>query len=260
MKLHFAHANSFPASIYHKLHQRLATHGFEVGYLDTIGHDPAYPVSDCWPQLVDETLAYMDAHYREPVLAVGHSLGGAILFMAAIREPQRFRRLIVLDSPLLGPRSAFVIWLAKRLGLIQRITPGGTGTLRRRDNWASVASVYDYFARKPAFARWDEDCLHDYAEHGTLDNGAGGRRLKFRPQVEHDIYATLPHNSWFLRGQLQVPLSFVLAADGSAIRPHDLAFMQRHFAADIHRQPGSHLFPLEQPLHTADLIARLAAR
>lgn len=258
--LHFAHANSFPASIYHKLHQRLATHGFEVGYLDTIGHDPAYPVSDCWPHLVDETLAYMAANYRAPVVAVGHSLGGMVLLQAAIREPQRFARLIVLDSPLLGPRTSFMIWLAKRLGFIQRITPGGTGTLRRRDNWASTGSVYDYFARKPAFARWDEDCLRDYATHGTLDNGQGGRRLKFRPQVEHAIYGTLPHNSWFLRGQLQVPCSYVVAGEGSAIRPHDLAFIRRHFTADIHTQRGSHLFPLEYPLETADLIAALAAR
>ncbi|WP_174874496.1 alpha/beta hydrolase [Vogesella oryzae] len=256
--LHFAHANSFPASIYRKLHQRLATHGYEVGFLDTIGHDRAYPVTDCWPQLVDETLAYMAAHYREPVLAVGHSLGGMVLLQAAIREPQRFTRLIVLDSPLLGPRTSFMIWLAKRLGFIQRITPGGTGTLRRRDNWASIGSVYDYFARKPAFARWDEDCLRDYAEHGTVDNGQGGRRLKFRPQVEHDIYGTLPHNSWFLRGRLQVPLSYVVAAEHSAVTARDLAFMRRHFAANIHRQHGSHLFPLEHPLDTADLIARLS--
>lgn len=259
MKLHFGHANSFPASIYRKLHQRLGEHGYQVGYLDTIGHDPAYQVTDCWPQLVDETLAYMDAHYREPVLAVGHSLGGAILCMAAIREPQRFHRLIVLDSPLLGPRSALVIWLAKRLGLIQRITPGGTGTLRRRDNWASVASVYDFFARKPVFNRWDEDCLRDYAQFGTVDNGAGGRCLKFRPAVEHAIYETLPHDAWFQRGKLKVPLDYVVAAQGSAVRAHDLAFMRRHLAARVVSQPGSHLFPLEHPLETADLIARLAS-
>ncbi|SCK22134.1 alpha/beta fold hydrolase [Vogesella sp. LIG4] len=258
MKLLFAHANSFPSSIYRKLHQRLAEHGYEVGYLDTIGHDAAYPVTDCWPQLADEMLAYMAANYREPVLAVGHSLGGAVLFLAALREPQRFRQLIVLDSPLLGPRTGFLIWLAKRLGFIQQLTPGGTGTLRRRDNWASTTSVYDYFARKPAFARWDPDCLHDYAQYGTEDNGDGGRRLKFRPQVEHAIYETLPHDAWFKRGKLQVPLSYVAAGQGSAIRPHDLAFMHRHFAADIHVQRGSHLFPLEHPLETADLIARLA--
>ena len=255
--IHFAHANSFPAPMYRQLHAVWQQAGYEVGYLPCSGHDPRYPVSDGWPQLVDEMLAFMQARYHGPVHAVGHSLGGILLFLAAIRAPARFRSVVLLDSPLLSPQRAFGIWLAKRLGFIQNVTPGGTGTLKRRDNWASVASVYDYFARKAAFARWAPEVLHDYAELGTEDNGQGGRRLLFRPQVEHDIYGTLPHHYWQLRGQLQVPMHYVAGAGSDVTGPSDLAFMQKHFGARIHWHPGSHLFPMEQPQASAAFVLTL---
>jgi alpha-beta hydrolase superfamily lysophospholipase len=97
---------------------------YQLGWLDCIGHDPHYPVTDCWPHLVDETIAVL-SRYRQPVIGVGHSLGGYLLFYAAIRAPELFKALVILDSPLMGPRRAALIWLAKKLGLIARITPGG---------------------------------------------------------------------------------------------------------------------------------------
>lgn len=251
--IHFAHANSFPASIYRKLHQSLRDQGCEVGFLDCIGHDARYPVTDCWPHLVDETVDYIRSHYTVPIVGVGHSLGGFILFFAAIRHPELFSRLIILDSPLMGPWRSRGILLAKKLGFIDRVTPGGK-TLTRRDNWASVGAVYDYFARKPMFARFDPDCLRDYAALGTVDNGEGGRRLKFRPVIENAIYNTLPHTVPYHKGQLRVPTVFVAGEGSDVLSASDLAYMRQHFGVSIVVQQGSHLFPLEQPLATAALI------
>lgn len=159
----------------------------------------------------------------------------------------------------MGPSRSFGIWLAKRLGFIQRVTPGGD-TLRRRDNWATVEMAHDYFARKPKFARFDPDCLADYALHGTQDDGKGGRRLKFRPQVEHDIYATLPHDFPRHKGKLKVPAALLAGEASDVLRDGDLAFMRKHFSVKVGKQAGSHLFPLEKPLETAASIERLLAQ
>ncbi|AAQ60026.1 alpha/beta fold hydrolase [Chromobacterium violaceum] len=256
--IHFAHANSFPGSVYGKMLGKLAE-GRDVGYLDTIGHDPDYPVTDCWPYLVDESVRFIETRYRGPVVGVGHSLGGFLMFYAALKRPDLFRAIIILDSPLMGPSRSFGIWLAKRLGFIQRVTPGGD-TLRRRDNWATVEMAHDYFARKPKFARFDPDCLADYALHGTQDDGKGGRRLKFRPQVEHDIYATLPHDFPRHKGKLKVPAALLAGEASDVLRDGDLAFMRKHFSVKVGKQAGSHLFPLEKPLETAASIERLLAQ
>ena len=110
--IHFAHANSFPASVYRKF---LATLGerHQVGFLDAIGHDPRYPVTDCWPHLVEETIAHIEAHSQGPVVGVGHSLGGFLMFYAALRRPELFKRIVILDSPLMGPFRSRGIWLAR---------------------------------------------------------------------------------------------------------------------------------------------------
>lgn len=256
--IYFAHANSFPATVYRKLLAKLAEH-HQVDYIDAIGHSAHFPVTDCWPHLVQETLAHLEQRATTPVIGVGHSLGGILLFYAALARPALFRGLIILDSPLLSPWRAHSIWLAKKLGFIDRITPGGN-TLRRRDNWASVQRVYDYFARKPLFARFDPDCLMDYAEHGTVPNHQGGRQLKFRPQVEHAIYRTLPHDYRRYRGQLKVPALLITGQESDVLRPVDVVWLRRHFNMQVSQQAGSHLFPLERPLETAQSILQGISR
>lgn len=249
--VHFAHANGFPASVYRKFLDTLAEQ-YQIGFLDMAGHDPAYPVSDGWSGLVDECIRHIE-HYHRPVIGVGHSLGGVLLFFAAIRRPELFRALVILDSPLFGPWRSRAIWFAKRLGFIQKITPGGN-TLRRRDSWPSVKQVREHFAGKPIFARFDPDCLSDYAEHGTLPDGQGGRRLKFRPLVEHLVFQGLPHDVPRQRGRLKVPALLVVGQHSGLLRPADLTFIKRHFGMKITQQAGSHLFPLEHPEETARRI------
>lgn len=250
--IHFAHANSFPASTYRKMLDRLREH-HEVGFMDTIGHNPAFPVTDCWPHLVDEAIEYIEQNYSVPIVAIGHSLGGFVMFYASIKRPDLFRALIILDSPLMGPRRSAGIWLAKKLGFIQRVTPGGN-SLKRRDNWVDVEMVRDYYARKSLFTRFDPECLADYAEYGTVATESGGRRLKFRPVVEHEIYSTLPHDFPRYKGRLTVPALFVAGTTSDVLTRHDIDWMKRNFAIEVAYQEGSHLFPLERPLETAGLL------
>lgn len=247
--LYFAHANSFPASVYRKMLTALSAH-FRICHTDTIGHDPAFPVSDCWPRLVDETVAAVERCGNGPVWGVGHSLGGVLIYYAAVRRPDLFRGIAVLDSPLFSPWRARSIWLAKRLGFIDRFTPGGN-TLKRRDCWASSQMVFDYFQRKSMFARFDPDCLRDYAELGTVDDGQGGRRLKFRPEVEHRIYCTLPHDIGRHADRLQVPGLYLAAGDAPVLGARDLRYVRERLRLKTASQAGSHLFPLEHPLDTA---------
>jgi pimeloyl-ACP methyl ester carboxylesterase len=250
--LYFAHANSYPASVYHKMLGALAG-DYTVAYTDRIGHDPHFPVTDCWPFLVDETIAAIERLAVGPVWAVGHSLGGVLVAFGAVRRPELFKGIVLLDSPLMSRQRALGIWLAKKVGFIDRVTPGGN-TLKRRDCWASVDMVHEYFARKPMFARFDPDCLWDYARHGTEDDGQGGRRLKFRPAIEHNIYVTLPHDIARYADSNRVPGLYLAASEQPVLGARDLRYMHERFGLEVDRMPGSHLFPLERPLETARRI------
>lgn len=254
--LHFAHANGFPASVYRKLTDALSA-DFDVGFIDQVGHNPDYPVTDCWPHLVDETLHYIQKRYDTPVVGVGHSLGGCLLFLAAVRRPELFRSLVILDSPLFAPLRSHGLWLTKKMGMIDRLSPGGDA-LRRRDGWESLDAVHDYFARKPLFQRWDPDCVRDYAQQGTVEAADGGRRLKFRPRVEQRIFRCLPHIFPRFKGRFKTPAAYVAGTGSNVIAAPDLRFLHRHYRMLIAHQRGDHLFPFQYPEETAQKIVELA--
>ncbi len=126
----FAHANGFPSATYAKLFEALAPE-YRVDHLEMHGHDPRFPVNDNWDNLVDELLHHL-ASLEQPVWGVGHSLGGVLHYHAALRRPELYRGVVMLDSPVLTLADRLVIRAAKRFGFIDRITPAGR-TLGRRE-------------------------------------------------------------------------------------------------------------------------------
>ena len=75
----FSHANSFPVSTYRVLFRHLRTRHFTVKAIEKLGHDPAYPVTNNWPHLVQQLADFAQAEVDkagEPAFLVGHSLGG----------------------------------------------------------------------------------------------------------------------------------------------------------------------------------------
>lgn len=255
--LHFSHANSFPAGTYRKFLSHFEPR-YDIGYIETLGHDPRYPVTDCWPFLVEQTIHYIEQRYDAPVLALGHSLGGFLSFMASLQRPDLFRGVVMLDSPIFGRPVSLALWLGKRFGFIEKMTPG-QGSLRRRRHWPSLEAAAAHFRAKPMFAKFDPDCFDDYINTGTVpcENGV---KLKFEPEVEHRIYCGLPHMFPTLRGQVKVPTGFIGGRDSEYVRRSDIAHMRRDFGIELMRIDGGHLFPFEQPQAAATAVNGMLSR
>jgi pimeloyl-ACP methyl ester carboxylesterase len=252
MILHFSHANGFPAACYRKMFSYLE-HDFEIGFVEAIGHDPRRPVTDGWPHLVAELLERVE-RYGEPVLGVGHSLGGYLTALAALKRPGLFRAIILLDSPILGRWQGTVFGVIKRFGLADRVTPAGA-TRGRRDAWATAEEAYAHFRNKKAFERFDPDCLRDYVTLGTAPC-PHGLRLAFDPAIEARIYRAFPHGLDRELPRLRVPAGFICGRESSESRRIGLATTRRHFR--LTRIEGGHLFPFEQPAAAARAVGEMA--
>ncbi len=250
----FSHANSFPAGSYRKLFAMLSAH-FEVLAPPRLGHDPAHPVSDGWPQLQRELLRFVQAKAGgRKVVLVGHSLGGFLNLMLAQTHPELVRCVVLLDSPVIAGWRAGALWLGKRTGLIHRFAPVAPA-LRRRQEWPDVQAVVAHFASKPAFARWDPEMLADYAEAGTRQRGHQ-RVLAFERDVEARIYATLPHRlGLLLRHPSAVPVGFIGGTASQELRMAGMSATRQLVGPHLRWiEGGSHLFPFEQPEATATAI------
>lgn len=248
--LFFAHANGFPSEVYGKLFDSWAP-GYQVAHLGMHGHNPRYPVSDNWPALVDELVEHL-RRQPGPVWGVGHSLGGGLHLHAALRHPELYRGLVLLDSPLLTTLDRWLVRAAKRLGLIDRITPAGR-TLGRRERFENLSAARAYFSGKALFSRFDLDCLEAYLAHGLCEEGSG-LRLRFDAATEIAIYRGVPHRLPAPMASLRVPLALVQGALSRVVLPHHGWHARRLALGEFHRVPGGHMFPFEHPLATAELV------
>lgn len=252
--IHFSHANGFPASIYRTLFAELSD-DYELRYVERIGHDPHYPVTSDWPHLVEELLADIGRRYERPVWLVGHSMGGYVSLMAALKHPHWVRGVVMLDSPVVAGWRASVLRFTQWTGLDERLSPAAA-TRKRRKQWASRDEAWRHFHAKPAFARWDERVLSDYIEFGIPpDSALGTRSLAFDRDIEYRIYRTLPRTlgARLARGA-PVPVGFVAGTHSKEIRQVGLEATMRAAQGRIEWIEGSHLFPMERPIETARVL------
>ncbi|MCJ8167766.1 alpha/beta fold hydrolase [Atopomonas sediminilitoris] len=252
----FAHANGFPSASYNKLLRTLSA-AHDVHCLPMHGHDQRFPVSDNWTCLVDELLHHL-SELSQPVWGVGHSLGGVLHLHAALRAPERYRGVIMLDSPVLSALDHWVIRAAKRFGFIDHITPAGR-TVGRKAVFADAANAREYFADKTLFRHFDRECLDDYVQHG-LQPDQQGLRLSFCPNTEISIFRTVPHNHPAPLRQLDVPVTVVRGRNSRVVMSHHLREVKKIPQGRIRSMPGGHMFPLEQPDLTADLVLGVIAQ
>ncbi|MNF34159.1 Alpha/beta hydrolase family protein [compost metagenome] len=252
----FAHANGFPSGTYSKLFAALAP-DYSVNHLSQHAHDPRFPVGDNWLHLVDELVHHLQ-QLPEPVWGVGHSFGGLLHLHAALRCPQYYRGVVMLDSPLLTRTDQWVIRAAKRLGLIDRITPAGR-TLGRREEFADHEAARAYFAGKTLFRSFDPHCFDAYLQHGLQPHG-DKLRLRFEAATEISIYRSVPHISPGRLNQLQVPLALVGGSRSDVVMRHHVSTARRLPHGEFHRMQGGHMFPLERPHDTAVLLKDVLGR
>jgi len=224
---------------------------FSVSWIDTIGTDPRFPVTEGWLHLIDQLVVALEDK-GEPVYGVGHSLGGYLNYLAAVRRPELFRAIVLLDAPIIGPFRGGMLGAVKRLGIVDRVTPAGA-TRDRRSTWATRQEAEAHFRSRRLFRDFTDGCLDDYVRHGLVEQDAK-LHLKIDPAIETQIYRTIPHDMMRHLRELRVPAAFIGGADSDVVRRVRLAGMRPKFL--LRKVPGGHLFPFEHPRAAATSIAQ----
>lgn len=256
--LHFAHANGFPASSYNKVFAGLPEN-YQVLAVNKFGHTTRFPISPNWANQVAELIEYVRDKSAEPVFAVGHSFGGVVSYMAACVRPELFSGLIMLDPPVVTGLSRFLVRMSKSTPLIDRLTPAGK-TIKRCRKWDKTTDIVEYFKARALFANMDPDCIQDYVSAVTELRG-NHIQLNFEPEIEANIFRNVPHNINHYYGKLKCPALLVTGqhtevCKSGLIEPFIRGNKLRH---EVLANAG-HMFPLEFPQATANLISRTIAQ
>ena len=258
--LHFAHANGYPPQAYTPFIETLTPRYHASAMLSR----PLWP--DCppnglrdWSPLADDLLQFLEERGEKSVIGVGHSLGGVVTLMAALRRPELFRALVLID-PVLLPYSILFPWtLFYMLGVADRLHPLVPGALRRRRVFESVDTMYTHYRRKPIFSRIDDRGLRAYVEALARPRPDGQVELAYSPEWEAKIYMTGPVYEWKLWPQLKAlrpPLLIVRGEQTDTFFPAAARMVKQRLPQTvIHTVPGTgHLLPMEKPEEVGAVI------
>jgi pimeloyl-ACP methyl ester carboxylesterase len=251
-----AHANGFPPATYRPLAATLFDH-FQVIALSA---RPLWPGSrpesvPNWHTLADDLIGGLDELGLKGIVGVGHSLGGVNTMFAAVRRPQLFRAVVLIDPVILPPSWLRLLRLMRWLGLGQR-QPLVQGALRRRRTWPSRQACYNHFRGKPLFANWPDASLRAYVEGGTRPRTDEGVELVYPPEWEAHIFATPPLDVWRFVPRLRTRTLVIKGEHSDTFQPSSERRMARRLPdAFFHIVPkAGHLLPMERPIEIGSAI------
>jgi pimeloyl-ACP methyl ester carboxylesterase len=177
-----AHATGFCAGAYRPLAKRFAELGLHVWALDFRGHGDATspPSGDMtWRGMADDVHAVVDAIGAGPVLAYGHSMGGAALAAAELARPGTVRRAVLFEPIIIPAEWAAALDGANSLA---------EGARKRRPGFPSKLDALDRYASRPPLGLFRADALWAYVDSGFADAPDGSVVLKCTPEREADVF------------------------------------------------------------------------
>lgn len=252
----FSHATGFHGRVFAPVAAHLTDFSCTTfdyrGYGDTVA--PAN-WSLKWDGFGDDALCVaregVARHAGTPLVGVGHSMGGAGVVMAALREPHLFAALVLFEPIIFPPEVR---------SQAQRGNPLAELTRRRRTTFASYEDALANFSAKPPLSSLHPDALDAYVRFGFTQH-VDGIRIKCQPEFEAQTYEMgAMHDTWLALGRLHVP-TWVMAG---AHADHSPAAMAPRIAERIPactfvewRDLG-HFGPLEDPARFAEFVAGVA--
>src|SRR5688500_866895 len=257
--LHFLHANGYPPGCYQPLLELLQAKYHVLGMLlrPLWGNSRPDEVSD-WRIFSDDLLRFLRDYKPAPVIAVGHSIGATVILRAALREPEKFRALVLIE-PVLFPTARMLSWnFVRAIGLGNRLHPRILAAYKRRRTFDNLDLVFRGYRKREVFRYMNDKNLHSYIDGITNPTSNGGYELAFSPEWEARIYYTglRDFDIWRQLPKLKVPALFLRAAETDTFWEQAAKLVkQKQPRARVETlERSTHLLPLERPKEVFEIM------
>lgn len=253
--VHLYHANGFPAGVYEPFLQTLSAHfnvyamnGRAVGAQEQPNHRD-------WQIYADDLIAFLDAQKTGPVIGIGHSMGASSTVLAALKRPDLFKALVLIEP-------AMVDW---PLRLLMKLLPKHfinksklvKGTLHKPEHWPDETSYLKYIKKFSGYRLFSDTTFEAFVRH-AIKPVAGGHGLVFSNRWEAHNYTQPPYLIGRLKklARLNIPTVAICGADNKFFNQalwHKWQVVQPDSVFMKNTQFG-HLMPLEGPVETVQMI------
>lgn len=259
----FCHATGFCGGMYEPIARHLTDRFHCIG-LDFRGHGQSERpdgLAMAWSGMGHDLLAVIDAARAQrgdapdtPVLAVGHSMGGASIVLAELARPGSIGSAwalepILFPTPLEGGVSATT-------GQPMHESPLVAGARRRRPEFESRQAAFERYASRPPFSEIDTDVLQGYVDYGFRDLPDGTVRLRCEPETEAQVFENSFSGAFEQLSEISFP--YLVAASGDGMAPAQIAstVVEQNERFELFDYPElTHFGPFEDPERIAADIA-----
>lgn len=261
--LHFLHANGYPPECYQPLFEHLQKQYHVFGMkLRPLWDDAKMDDLQDWHPLSEDLLRFLADREPVPVIGVGHSIGGIVTLRAALRDPKKFRALILLDPVLFVP-SFLVLWnFVRGIGLGDKLHPLISTARKRRREFDDRETVFRGYRNRSIFKNVNDKNLWRYIEGITKPKSGGGFELVYTPEWEAHIYLSGLRDFDLWRGlpNLEVPTLFIRGAETDTFLEKAAKLVKRRNPKIQIKtiQNATHILPLEHPQEVAEIINKFS--
>jgi pimeloyl-ACP methyl ester carboxylesterase len=250
---HFAHANGYPPRAYLQLLQGIATNS----HVFAMHMRPLWPgaepksISD-WRPLADDLAGFLDQKNLNHLVGWGHSMGATTTLRLALRQPERFKALVLIDPVFFAPLMIRLWNMIYRLGLANKVQPLAKAALKRRTEYDTLATMYTNYRKKEVFRRMSDQALMDYVEALACTRTDGTIGLCYPARWEARIYITAMRADlelWRNLARLKAPMLIIRGEKSDTFLESTGHRMQRNNPSiQVCTLPdASHLVAMEKP-------------
>ncbi len=262
-RLHFLHGTGFSAMTMAPLASLLPS-TWELWLTDVPGHglseQPNHRMPD-WPALatsIAETMSEAaDVENNGPMIGVGHSMGGVVTLLAAVKYPQLFSRIILLDPVLFNTEIIIAQHLMRTLGVWKK-SALVRSVSRRKSTWPSVNSMLAELKQKQLYRLWHDDAMTAFGTYAATVNKDNTVSLRCDPKWEGSIFGSYPKGLWHAVHKVAIPVDILVAKKSYSFIPKAAKKAARiNNNIRLHTFGEHHCFPMEQPYEAAAFIESL---
>lgn len=203
-----------------------------------------------WVRLAEDLVMFCRAiDVRSPCM-VGHSMGGAVMAIAAGRFGMEAAKMILIE-PILLPREFYAIQLR-----VEEHPLAGK-SIKRRNYWKNASEARQYLKSKAFFRTWDEEMRDVYLNYGLIPSDNGGLELACHPRKEAALFmGSMGYDPWPILPAVTCP---ALVLEGELTENKGVIDFKKIANTMPQGQyrlvPGAgHLIPMEKPQEIAGII------
>ena len=257
----FIHANGFPPDSYKSI-----LNFFEDDYhinkflLRPLWKEKTdYKKIKSWSVFCNDFENYLNIENITKCIGIGHSIGGNIVLHTAIKEPDYFSKIILLDPTLFPPKIIFIWKFLNLFNLQEKILDLSKSAKNKKMKYKNYEEIFNNYRSKKIFKLIKDKDLKRYINSITRVNSDNSIDINYSNNWERTIYnkGLIKDNYiWKNIENLKLPC-LIIAAENSTAFPYSSIkkIKKKNQSIQIEILKGvTHLFPFEKPEKVNDII------